>query len=250
MLTFSWDRSYEPAQSGPFLPSEEPAAQARQVQHGSPRGRQPCPGHTKGRCPHPGTRSPAGMALPGPGQDPALSEARSLGSSKQPDHPVCLLWSVCTRACGLTCCRPFRPSAHHLTHRIPTLGSPPIAGIKVPPAPESFRTPRGPPWWAGQRSQVPGAAHLKASGVDDLVADGALHEHEVELAFLLLHRVLLPCLTAHQAHGRVGQHWLESRGEQRSAGAGTPQAMEPRHELLSFTCHRHSFIHSLTRSNT
>ena len=138
MLTFSWDRSYVPAQSGPFLSNEEPAAQDRQVQHSSPRGRQPCPGHTKGRSPHTGTQPPAVMApaLPWPGP----SSLRSSPTTQCVSCGVC----VCVHVCGLSYSRPFWPSAHHLTHRISTLGCPSIAGIKVPPAPESFRPPEAP----------------------------------------------------------------------------------------------------------
>lgn len=44
---------------------------------------------------------------------------------------------------------------------------------------------------------APEAAHLKASRVDDFVADGALHEHEVKLAFFLFHCVLFSCLATH-----------------------------------------------------
>lgn len=57
--------------------------------------------------------------------------------------------------------------------------------------------------------------------MDDFVADGALHEHEVKLAFFLFHRVLFPCLATHQAHGGMGQHWLKSRENTvKSAGLG------------------------------
>lgn len=61
-------------------------------------------------------------------------------------------------------------------------------------------------------------AYLKASRVDDLVADGALHKHEVKLAFFLFHCVLLPCLATHKAHGGVGQHWLRAQETLKSAG--------------------------------
>lgn len=55
------------------------------------------------------------------------------------------------------------------------------------------------------------AAYLKASRMDDFIAYGALHKHEVELAFLFLHCILLSCLATHEAHGSVGQHRLEAR---------------------------------------
>lgn len=60
-------------------------------------------------------------------------------------------------------------------------------------------------------ARAPRTAHLKASRVDDFIADGALHEHEVKLSFFLFHGVFLPGLATHQAHGGVGQHWLKSR---------------------------------------
>lgn len=62
-------------------------------------------------------------------------------------------------------------------------------------------------------------AHLKASRVDDLVANGAFHKHEVKLAFFFLHRIFLSCLATHEAHGSVGQHWLEDR-ENRTSQRG------------------------------
>lgn len=62
-----------------------------------------------------------------------------------------------------------------------------------------------------------GYYYLKASRVDDLVADGAFHEHEVKFAFLLFHCVLLPCLATHKAHGGVGQHWLRNQETCKSA---------------------------------
>lgn len=55
--------------------------------------------------------------------------------------------------------------------------------------------------------------------MDDLVADGALHEHEVKLAFFLFHRVLLPCLATHKAHSGVGQHWLRTQETCKSSGS-------------------------------
>jgi hypothetical protein len=66
--------------------------------------------------------------------------------------------------------------------------------------------------------RAPRGCYLKASRVDNLVADGALHEHEVKLAFFLFHSVLLPCLATHKAHSGVGQHWLRSQETQKSVG--------------------------------
>lgn len=57
--------------------------------------------------------------------------------------------------------------------------------------------------WRSSRS------NLEAAGVDDLVADGALHEREAELLLLRLHRVLLSRFTTRETHGCVGQHRLE-----------------------------------------
>lgn len=56
------------------------------------------------------------------------------------------------------------------------------------------------------------AAHLEAVWMCNLVADGALHQHEVELVLLVIHRVLLAGLSADDAHGRVGQDGLEGKG--------------------------------------
>lgn len=69
-------------------------------------------------------------------------------------------------------------------------------------------------------ARAPGTAHLKASRVDDFIADGALHEHEVKLSFFLFHGVFLPGLATHQAHGSVGQHWLKSRRERSRVSRG------------------------------
>lgn len=55
------------------------------------------------------------------------------------------------------------------------------------------------------------AAHLQAVWMCNLVADGALHQHEVELVLLVIHRVLLAGLSADDAHGRVGQDGLVGR---------------------------------------
>lgn len=52
------------------------------------------------------------------------------------------------------------------------------------------------------------AAHLEAVRMGNLVADGALHQHEIELVLLVIHRVLFAGLSADEAHGRVGQHRL------------------------------------------
>lgn len=53
------------------------------------------------------------------------------------------------------------------------------------------------------------SSNLEAAGVDDLVADGALHEREAELLLLRLHRVFLSRFTTRETHGCVGQHRLE-----------------------------------------
>lgn len=50
---------------------------------------------------------------------------------------------------------------------------------------------------------------LEAAGVDDLVADGALHQGEAELLILRVHRVLLPRLSTGKAHGCMRQHRLQ-----------------------------------------
>lgn len=60
------------------------------------------------------------------------------------------------------------------------------------------------------------AAHLQAVWMCNLVADGALHQHEVELVLLVIHRVLLAGLSADDAHGRVGQDGLVGGGGRRT----------------------------------
>ncbi len=57
----------------------------------------------------------------------------------------------------------------------------------------------------------PGALYLQTVGVDNLVADGALHEHEVKLVLLFLQCVLLPRLFAHHTHRRVRQNRLHQK---------------------------------------
>lgn len=56
---------------------------------------------------------------------------------------------------------------------------------------------------------------LEAAGVDDLVADGALHQGEAELLLLRVHRVLLSRLATCKAHRRVGQHRLHAHKNKR-----------------------------------
>lgn len=51
--------------------------------------------------------------------------------------------------------------------------------------------------------------HLQAIWVDNLIADGALHQHEVELVLLFSQGVFLPGFFAHQAHSSVGQNRLQ-----------------------------------------
>ena len=51
--------------------------------------------------------------------------------------------------------------------------------------------------------------------MDNLIADGALHEHEVRLLLFVLHWVLFPCVSTDETHGRVGQDGLEGK-KQRS----------------------------------
>lgn len=62
------------------------------------------------------------------------------------------------------------------------------------------------------------AAHLEAVWMCNLVADGALHQHEVELVLLVIHRVLLAGLSADDAHGRVGQDGLGGEGGKTQSG--------------------------------
>lgn len=45
--------------------------------------------------------------------------------------------------------------------------------------------------------------------MDDLVADGTLHQTEAKLLLLCLYSVLLPSLTTGQTHGGMGEHGLK-----------------------------------------
>lgn len=74
-----------------------------------------------------------------------------------------------------------------------------------------------------QSGPVAAVAHLEAVWMCNLVADGALHQHEVELVLLVIHRVLLAGLSADDAHGRVGQDGLEGKEGNtiRTAGVGS-----------------------------
>ena len=76
---------------------------------------------------------------------------------------------------------------------------------------------------------APKPAHLKASRVDDFIADGAFHEHEVKFAFFLFHCVLFSCLATHQAHSGVRQHWLQGGENTREVSmARTPWGTDQR----------------------
>lgn len=55
--------------------------------------------------------------------------------------------------------------------------------------------------------------------MNNLVADGALHEHEVELLLLVLHRVLFAGLSADETHSGVGQDGLEEKHAERRVGS-------------------------------
>lgn len=59
-----------------------------------------------------------------------------------------------------------------------------------------------------------GPPYLETVGMDDLVADGALHQHEVELVLLFLQCVLLARLFAHNTHRCVRQDRLDGHREQ------------------------------------
>lgn len=60
--------------------------------------------------------------------------------------------------------------------------------------------------------------HLQTVGVDDFVADGALHEHEVELLLFILGGVLFARFPADEAHCRVRQDRLQGRQRQNETG--------------------------------
>lgn len=89
----------------------------------------------------------------------------------------------------------------------------------------------------------PGPLYLETVGVDDLVADGALHQHEVELVLLFLQCVLLPCLFTHHAHRRVGQNRLHgSRTKhQEHAGINTTQQSMLSWQLLKAAAEKYKF---------
>lgn len=53
------------------------------------------------------------------------------------------------------------------------------------------------------------SGHLQTAGVDDFVADGALHQGEAELLFCRLYRVLLSRLATCKTHCGVRQHGLQ-----------------------------------------
>lgn len=53
------------------------------------------------------------------------------------------------------------------------------------------------------------SGHLQTAGVDDFVADGALHQREAELLICRLYRVLLSRLATCKTHGGVRQHGLQ-----------------------------------------
>lgn len=60
-------------------------------------------------------------------------------------------------------------------------------------------------------------SYLQTVRVDDLVADGTLHQHEVELVLLVLQCVLLASLFAHHTHCGVRQDGLRMRTKQKSS---------------------------------
>lgn len=55
--------------------------------------------------------------------------------------------------------------------------------------------------------------------MNNLVADGALHEHEVELLLLVLHRVLFAGLSTDETHSSVGQDGLDEKRAERRVGS-------------------------------
>lgn len=63
-----------------------------------------------------------------------------------------------------------------------------------------------------------GPLYLETVGVDNLVAYGTLHQHEVELIVFLLQCVLLSGLFTHHTHSRVRQNRL--RGQINNALSG------------------------------
>lgn len=69
--------------------------------------------------------------------------------------------------------------------------------------------------------------YLEAVGMDDLVADRALHQHKVELVLLFLQCVLLPCLFTHHTHGRVWQDGLQGSRTNKKVGINTFNINEP-----------------------
>lgn len=81
----------------------------------------------------------------------------------------------------------------------------------------------------------PGPLYLETVGVDDLVADGALHQHEVELVLLFLQCVLFPGLFAHHTHRRVRQNRLHGLTTKRHEQAGMNAFNLTKHVML---CHK------------
>lgn len=72
-------------------------------------------------------------------------------------------------------------------------------------------------WSCSAVPNVGALLYLQAVGMDDLIADGALHQHKVKLVLLILQCVLLPGFFAHYTHCCVGQHGLHgAKKEKRS----------------------------------
>ena len=71
---------------------------------------------------------------------------------------------------------------------------------------------------------------LQAAGVDDFVADGALHQRQAELLLLRVHGVLLPRLATRKTHRRVRQDRLQGdrERERQASQTGTSTAAAER----------------------
>lgn len=79
-----------------------------------------------------------------------------------------------------------------------------------------------------------GPLYLEAVGMDNLVADRALHKHEVELVLLFLQCVLLPCLFTHHTHRCVGQDRLHGSKTNKKLGINKFNINEPYYNEFCF----------------
>lgn len=89
-MTFSWDRSYVPAQGSVFLSKEEPATQDRQVQRGSPQEKAARPWTHQGQVPGAEQHNPLLLwDRPSPSQALFSQKPRAWVLASSLTDPVC-----------------------------------------------------------------------------------------------------------------------------------------------------------------